>query len=622
MAFNFNWSPLIADTSRARDMLTTALNKSAKPPIIVDDIIVQELNLGSVPPSLEILEIGDLAEDRFRGIFKMSYSGDAFLVLKTKVQVNPLRTMMEGRGGVRSWTEPGWVAAGGGLTIPISITLSQIRLSGFVILVFSRQKGITLVFRNDPLEGLKVSSTFDSIGFVREYLQMEIEKQLRVLFMEDLPAIIHRLSLRLFVPEYQRQAEDEAEKAARAAGNSSAWREDEQAPIDPLASPPQNPMNDTDYDGAPGPFFLDSSGTETHASFSQKNLLRLAALTESHRTLSLFTPGIRDAVFRAWAVPPGHGASEFTTENDASSGIPFTLSRLNSNIGTSATWSSNSSETADHSSLPSRPTLSSFSSATTGLSLSSTRSRGHANTKRKRKNRVVDLRKTVNAEKDVEINDTASVSTDYTHSSTSACGASSAVSEETPAMPAWARGEREGEISTPPRSPAQKVRFERRKESTRGSIDTPTRLHPNSPTSIRRDEKTPSPLALHDTDATPKATEAPPPSFHAYPDNPQSRPSRPSMQAHSASSYPAEKAPPLSRSASTARLQSLLEGSSGGILEQAWMTKMATEIARKVREEKERGVVGGGRGGEFWDKIRDGLGDGEGEGEAPPAYVN
>lgn len=90
MAFNFNWSPLAADAdfySRARDLLTKALNKSPKPPIIVDDILVSELNLGTVPPNLEILEIGDLAEDRFRGIFKMSYSGDAFLTLKTRVQV-------------------------------------------------------------------------------------------------------------------------------------------------------------------------------------------------------------------------------------------------------------------------------------------------------------------------------------------------------------------------------------------------------------------------------------------------------------------------------------------------------------------------------------------------------
>lgn len=90
MAFNFNWSPLTADAGfydRARDLLTTALNKSPKPPIIVDDILVTEFNLGSVPPDLEILEIGDLAEDRFRGIFKMCYSGDAFLTLKTRVQV-------------------------------------------------------------------------------------------------------------------------------------------------------------------------------------------------------------------------------------------------------------------------------------------------------------------------------------------------------------------------------------------------------------------------------------------------------------------------------------------------------------------------------------------------------
>src|ERR1700722_19649265 len=90
MAFNFNWSPLAADAnfySRAQEMLTAALNKSPKPPIIVDDILVNELNLGSVPPDLEILEIGDLAEDRFRGIFKMCYSGDSFLTLKTRVQV-------------------------------------------------------------------------------------------------------------------------------------------------------------------------------------------------------------------------------------------------------------------------------------------------------------------------------------------------------------------------------------------------------------------------------------------------------------------------------------------------------------------------------------------------------
>lgn len=102
MAFNFNWSPLTADAGfyeRARDLLTTALNKSPKPPIIVDDIFVTEFNLGSVPPDLEILEIGDLAEDRFRGIFKMCYSGDAFLTLKTRVQVCAISVIYDGHIG-------------------------------------------------------------------------------------------------------------------------------------------------------------------------------------------------------------------------------------------------------------------------------------------------------------------------------------------------------------------------------------------------------------------------------------------------------------------------------------------------------------------------------------------
>ncbi|KAI7582067.1 hypothetical protein KC346_g18512, partial [Hortaea werneckii] len=177
MAFNFNWSPLIADTDRVREMLTSALNKSPKPPIIVDELIVSELNLGSSPPDLEILEIGDLAEDRFRGIFKMSYTGDAYLTLKTRVQANPLNTYLSTKP---KFTRPDAVAASSGLTIPLQITLSDIRLSGFVILVFSKMKGITLVFRNDPLESLKVSSTFDSIPFVRDYLQRTIENQLRI----------------------------------------------------------------------------------------------------------------------------------------------------------------------------------------------------------------------------------------------------------------------------------------------------------------------------------------------------------------------------------------------------------------------------------------------------------
>ena len=378
MAFNFNWSPLTADAgfyTKAQELLTSALNKSPKPPIIVDDILVNELNLGHVPPELEILEVGDLAEDRFRGIFKMSYNGDAFLTLKTKVQANPLNTYLLTRP---TFASPKPLAAATGLTIPLQITLSDIKLSAFIVLVFSRQKGLTLVFRNDPLESLKVSSTFDSIPFVRDYLQKEIEGQLRILLMDELPAIIHRLSLRLWVPEYSAREDPKQ--------TISDSPEDELI-VDPFKSLPQDPvdssgnvLNRSEIES----LSLDS-GIETQSLFSRKNLLHLATLTDSHRTLSLFTPSIRDVVFRAWAGSTERG--EFTGSRTPSK-TPL-LSRTHSYAGSISTTYSFAEN-----GLQGRPGLPRSGYSTQGLSMGAGRNSKAAGA-RKRKKRVVNLRRKV-----------------------------------------------------------------------------------------------------------------------------------------------------------------------------------------------------------------------------------
>ena len=555
MAFNFSWSPLIADTSRARDMLTTALNKSPKPPIIVDDIIVNELNLGSVPPELEILEIGDLAEDRFRGIFRMSYSGDAFLTLKTRVQANPLNTYLSTRPNFAS---PQPLAASSGLTIPLQITLSDIRLSGFVVLVFSRQKGITLVFRNDPLESLKVSSTFDSIPFVRDYLQKEIEGQLRVLFMEDLPAIIHRLSLRLFVPDFQGTTEDEA------AENSTAR-------VDPLSTSPSDPI-DPFQDS---PFAADPSSTETYASFSQKNLLRLAALTESQRTLSLFTPSIRDTVFRAWA-----GSAERTENNGL--GTPqlagSMLSRAHSYTGSIAS-TQHFSQSYDGISIPSRPSLTSFSTMHSGLGSNYSRSRAHPS--RKRKKRVVNLRRS-GAE---DVSDTASVSTETSSNAASTSAPSWPLSD--PSATIAEKLEREGELQTPPESPRKGVQF----RSTSGNSAEEERGRESQ----RHVPVTPKKKATNDKDvdatpvAVPRATSAPPQDDQKFS---SSLGHVPLSSLSKARPPPAEKQLPSWLTSRQPMSSDFVPSSSGGILEQAWMMKMATEIARKVQEEKNQNEGG------------------------------
>ncbi|KAF7332482.1 Mitochondrial distribution and morphology protein 34 [Mycena kentingensis (nom. inval.)] len=193
MSFTFHW-PQFSDQFHydAIQMLNNALNKGNKPPIIADKIEVVELQMGTQPPELEIRDIGDLTMDQFRGIFRLTYAGDAHLVLKTKVQANPLNHkqpdihLMTG-----SW---GMLAAKQALVVPMLLRLSNFKLNSYVVLVVSKQKGITLVFKTDPLQSVDINSTFDSIEVIQKFIQREIEGQLRQMFREDLPGIIHRLS--------------------------------------------------------------------------------------------------------------------------------------------------------------------------------------------------------------------------------------------------------------------------------------------------------------------------------------------------------------------------------------------------------------------------------------------
>ncbi|KAI1796047.1 hypothetical protein LXA43DRAFT_1079660 [Ganoderma leucocontextum] len=193
MSFTFKW-PRFSDQfhTNAIQLLESALNKGNKPPVIADRIEVVELEMGTQPPELEIRDIGELTMDQFRGIFRLTYAGDAHIVLRTKVQANPLNHKQPDihlMGGSH-----GMLAAKHGLVVPMLLRLSHFRLNSYVVLVVSRQKGITLVFKTDPLQNVDINSTFDSIAVIQKFIQREIEGQLRQMFREDLPGIIHRLS--------------------------------------------------------------------------------------------------------------------------------------------------------------------------------------------------------------------------------------------------------------------------------------------------------------------------------------------------------------------------------------------------------------------------------------------
>lgn len=202
MSFNVNWNTLETDSLRSWtiELLTDALNSGKRPNILASDITIKDLHFGKIAPTFEILEIGELGKDRFRGIFKITYIGDFHLTLHTKVQANPFKiysdNSLEKEVSTSRFITPDFLLSTDPFNLPMDLKLSDIKISGIGIIVFSKSKGLTLVFRNDPLDSIKVSSTFDTVQVLANFLQKQIENQIRDLFRETLPTLIHKVSLK------------------------------------------------------------------------------------------------------------------------------------------------------------------------------------------------------------------------------------------------------------------------------------------------------------------------------------------------------------------------------------------------------------------------------------------
>lgn len=196
MSFAIDWGAFAREfdfQSQIRAMLTLALNKNP-PDILVDRVKVLDLDWGREAPSLEMLELGDVAKDRFRGVFKLAYAGGASITLATKVQANLFHGYAA--SAAARFALPRTVAAADSLPIPLHLTLRNIRLQGTVIVAFSATAGLTLVFRNDPLHSVEVTSSLDLVPGISTFLQQQISGHLRQLFRDEVPAALYKLSLR------------------------------------------------------------------------------------------------------------------------------------------------------------------------------------------------------------------------------------------------------------------------------------------------------------------------------------------------------------------------------------------------------------------------------------------
>lgn len=281
MSFKVNWNSLETDSLRnwTKDLLTDALNSGKRPNILASNIQIKDLNFGLSPPNFEILEIGELAKDRFRGIFKINYDGDFHLTLHTKVQANPLKIYSDNslekeiNQDCHNFTTPDFLLSNEAFNIPLDLKLSDIKINGIGIIVFSKTKGLTLVFRNDPLDSIKVSSTFDTVQVLANYLQKQIENQIRDLFRETLPTLIHKLSLKYTLVNestindlYKQQQKKEEEVREKDAEDSEDLEDDELL--------------------------------EFQQSFSPNNLMKISSIFNSRESLKLNIPKVKKTIQR------------------------------------------------------------------------------------------------------------------------------------------------------------------------------------------------------------------------------------------------------------------------------------------------------------------------------------
>lgn len=359
--------------------------------------------------------------------------------------------------------------------------------------------------------------------------------------MDELPAIIHRLSLRLWCPDQIPREEWDAVE------------ENGEPGLDPFASPPHDAVdaNGNLLDPSEIESLTLDGGPELQTLFSQKNLLRLATLGDCNRTMSLFTPGIRDVVFRAWA------GSQERPEVMSTPLLTPNLTGHNMSHGNSTTYTFSDTSSMTNGSLPTRPSLASLNSATTGLSLGAGRSRSHAG--RKKKTRVVNLRK-------------------KTSESAPASDASDTATETDSTM--------DGPMSAP--------------------LITTTILE--EPEEYFQAPLTPSKVRFKDTARTdvPIRPTLDPALYSAGPSRSKAEQAQQTEQVESRlyTQGETEKSTDSKGQVQFEPRRGPGSDTSSVILEQAWISKMAGEIARRVYEEKKRNPG-------FWDERED---------APPPAY--
>ncbi|ODV71043.1 MDM34 family protein CYBJADRAFT_169693 [Cyberlindnera jadinii NRRL Y-1542] len=185
MSFLFDWMSLHSLDLKSK---VNSMLEHMSIPHFPDKVSITELLWGDSKPVFELLDIVELTEERFKGLFKFEYSGELKVVLRSNIEINAINLI-----DYDDFTKPHYVLANCSTVLPVDFTIDKLRLD-LLFTVVTKGDNVTVVFNDEPMVDLEIHTTIDELldDDLFEMLKTDALNIVTEYLKQDLPGMIAR----------------------------------------------------------------------------------------------------------------------------------------------------------------------------------------------------------------------------------------------------------------------------------------------------------------------------------------------------------------------------------------------------------------------------------------------
>lgn len=187
MSFLFNWLDLsVLDLKSSINSILSATTI----PQLPHKVSISSLSFGEKPPKFEVLDIIDLKEDKFKGLFKFNYDGELNVAFNTDYEANAIKLI-----DFDSFTKPNFVLTDKSTVLPVEFKIKNIKIDAILTVVYNGR--VTVVFNDDPFIDLDIETSLDEFldDDLFEMIKQDTLNLVTEMLKQDLPEMLHSLTL-------------------------------------------------------------------------------------------------------------------------------------------------------------------------------------------------------------------------------------------------------------------------------------------------------------------------------------------------------------------------------------------------------------------------------------------